>query len=367
MQTYKTIIENLGSYQRYRKFQLSYNPFSPIPIFSIYDVMPFSSSFIIFPEELERIKKFIYEATKTHESAIIFVEGTHGIGKSHFLGQVAMVYQHDPNLYPIFCQIYTGGGFSDITDRALQWLGLEGYTHLMLSFLKAAGISALEIFNRHPYEVFNKLIPVFQEVFGLYDTKVLERILRPFLHLDKGYSDLFKTSHKYKNLILVTLIDLIWRSLGQKTLLVIDNLENRWPYFTSLNKEHLLINLRNFITSTYGKVILLMSDNGSIGYYIEQRLEEYNMVEELFVRHVRLSGLTFEKAKRLVIELLQKARSDDSTCHELYPFSEEALEYLYEVSGQNTRNFLLLCHDVLEELVRLGATNITIDNVRKLV
>lgn len=367
MQTYKTFIDNLGAHPRYQKFQLSNNPFLPIPIFSIYDIMPFSSSFIIFSEELEIIKKFIFEAAKARESAIIFVEGVSGIGKSHFLGQIAMIYQHNHPVFPIFCQIYTGGGFSDITDRALQWLGLEGYTHLMLSFLKTAGISALEIFNKHPYEIFSKLIPVFQQVFDLHDTKVLERILRPFLNLDQGYSDLFKTSHKYKNLILVTLIHLIWRSLGQKTLLIIDNLENRWPYFTSLNKEHFLINFRIFIRSTYGKVIVLMSDNGLIGRYIEKKLEEYDLAGELLIKHVKLSGLTLKKAKRLVFELLQEARNKNSGHHELYPFSEEVLEYLYRVSGQNTRNFLLLCHDVLEELVRSSDANITIDTISKLL
>jgi hypothetical protein len=366
MLSYETFIENLGSNPRYQNFQLLYNPFPPIPIFSFYEVTSPLSSITIFPDELEIIKKFLYKAAQMQKSSIIFIEGTSGVGKSHFLGQIATIYQHDARLFPIFCQIYTGGGFSDITDRALQWLGLEGYTKLILSFLEAAGISALEIFNSHPYVVFNMLIPTFQQVFGLHDRKVLEKILRPFLNLDTGYSDLFKTSHKYKNLILVTLIHLIWRSLDKKTLLIIDNLENRWPYFTSLNKEYFLTNLRAFIRSTRGKAIVLMSDNGLVGHYIEHRLKDH-MAEKIFIEHVKLPRLNVENAVKLVSELLRGARDENSKVHELYPFNEEILEYLYIISEQNTRDFLLLCHDVIEELVRLGSTIITINTIRELL
>jgi len=365
--SYQCFINNVGVHPRYQIFQLSYNPFPPIPIFTFYDVTPLFSSITLFPEELEIIRGLLYKAAQKQEPSIIFVEGTSGVGKSHFLGQIATIYQHDSHLFPIFCQIYTGGGFSDITDRALQWLGLEGYTRLMLSFLETAGISALEIFNSHPYVVFNMLIPIFQQVFGLHNRKVLERILRPFLNLDTGYSDLFKTSHKYKNLILVTLIHLIWRSLNKKTLLIIDNLENRWPYFTSLNKEYFLINLRAFIRSTHGKAVMLLSDNGSIGHYIEHKLKDHTTTDEMFVGHVKLSRLNVEKAIKLVSELLNGARGKNSKVCELYPFNREIIEYLYMKSGQNTRNFLLLCHDVLEELVRLGSTTITIETVRELI
>jgi len=364
--SYKCFINNLGVHPRYQIFQLSYNPFPPIPIFTFYDVTPLFSSITLFPEELEIIRGLLYKAAQKQEPSIIFVEGTSGVGKSHFLGQIATIYQHDSRLFPLFCQIYTGGGFSDITDRALQWLGLEGYTRLMLSFLETTGISALEIFNSHPYVVFNMLIPIFQQVFGLHDRKVLERILRPFLNLDTGYSDLFKTSHKYKNLILVTLIHLIWRSLNKRTLLIIDNLENRWPYFTSLNKEYFLINLRAFVRSTRGRAVVLMSDNGSIRHYIKRKLRDYTN-NEVFVEHVKLSRLSVEKAVKLVSELLNGARNKSGCLHELSPFNEEIVEYLYMISGQNTRDFLLLCHDVLEELVRLGSTTITIGAIRELL
>jgi len=365
MLSYAKIVKNIGVDPRYQKSKLCYNPFPAIPVFSLY--CPDTSSLCttattIFPVKAKKLENILRRAVQSTKSTIIFIEGSQGIGKSHFLGEVATNCEF-LGLFPIFCQIYTGGGFSDITDRAFQWLGLEGYTQLMLSFVKAIGLSELEIFQKNPYTIFHELIPMFQHAFNMQDRKVLERILRPFLNLDIGYSALFQTSHKYKNLILVTLIHLIWKTLSKKTLLVIDNLENRWPYFTTLNKAHFLSNMKIFVNSTNGKVIMMLSDDGQISKYLIRELKDINV--ELSIQRLKLPRLTIAKSIKLVSEYLQIARIPQKKNYNLHPFTRESIKFIYNISNGNTRTFLVLCHDILEEYVKSDHSKITVNGTRK--
>jgi len=51
----------------------------------------------------------------------------------------------------------------------------------------------------------------------------------------------------------------------------------------------------------------------------------------------------------------------------LSPFNEEAVKPIYSMSYQNTRIFLELCHDVLEESLESDHCRITLDDVKKIL
>jgi hypothetical protein len=366
MPSYEVFVRNMGLYPRYQKFSLSRDPFPAIPIFapSCNSPNPVYSCGAIFKKEFETVVEILSRARSYRKTLILFVEGFQGVGKSHFLGEVAANCR-DPTIFPIFCQIYTGGGFSDITDRTLQWLGLGGYMQLILSFLNRVGMSESDIFTKSPYTIFHDLVPTFQEVFGIENRRILERILKAFLNLDVGYSELFQTSHKYKNLILVTLVYLVRKAVDKKTVLIIDNLENRWPYFTSLNKEHFYNNMEHFIRLTEGDVILMFSDNGYIRKELFQALREMKI--EFSMRRIQLPKLTLSKFINLVSGYLGTSRLKESKVHDLHPFNKKTVKYIHGMSHQNTRVFLELCHDILEESLEYDCSKITPSDIKKML
>jgi len=356
-------LRSLGTLSRYEKFSLNRNPFPAIGIFSLAN--PKENQFYseVFVEAANLTRNCIRRSRQKTEQTVIFVNADCGQGKSNFLGNLALDFLHDEEIYPIFCQIYTSGGFSIVAERAFQWIGVEGYCDLMLSFAESLGFEPDEFYGRNPFFVFGKLVSTLEESF-MVERKTVERVMRPFLMLDEGYSRLIQTSHIYKTLILITLVELIKRVLKRKPLLIIDGLENRWMDINEDNRWWFFENVLRFLKLTKGESTVVFSDSNLLKEKFSQFLASESF--DCTILKVDLPSLDFSKSLKLVSDYLISARIHESSCDSWFPFTKSCIRYLYKVAGGNTRRLVTLCHHLIETGVDMNLSRITVETLTSL-
>lgn len=356
-------LESLGLVNKYEKYKLACNPFPAIGVFSLPSAYEGQFPSEVFVGAASQIKQLVERTLQKTEPTIIFVNAECGQGKSHFLGNLALNFVNDENVYPLFCQVYTSGGFSIVAERAIQWIGLEGYCNLMFSFIESLGFKQDELFAEKPSYVFGELVSALAESF-MIEKRTVERIMKPFLRLDEGYSKLFQTSHMYKNLILITLARLIKKTSGRKVLLIIDGLENRWFDMSSNNKEMFFDNLIRFLKLTKGDSMVVFSDSSCLRKDFSRFLKTLNF--RCAIKKVDLPRLNVSKSMKLVSNYLASARVIKLSTNNLFPFTKHCIRHLRKVTGGNTRQLVTLCHYLTEAGLENGLSRITLDAAKYL-
>lgn len=355
-------LESLGLANKYQKYRLTCNPFPAIGVFSL--PTPHDSQFHseIFAGPSIHIRRLVGDALQKTKPTVIFLNAQCGQGKSHFLGELALDLANQKGIYPLFCQVYTSGGFSIVAERAIQWIGLEGYCNLMFSFIESLGFKQEELFAEKPSYVFGELVSALAKSF-MIEERTVERVMKPFLRLDEGYSKLFQTSHMYKNLILVTLARLIKKTLNRKALLIIDGLENRWLDMNSNNKEMFFENVIRFLELTKGDSMVVFSDSNCLKDDFSWFARTWNF--ECTLRRVDLPCLNVFKSMKLVSNYVASASTVNSP-NNTYPFTKHCVKHVRQVSRGNTRQALTLCHYLLEVGLESESATITLDAAKHL-
>ena len=358
---FSNTLSNLGLANKYEKYKLVRNPFPAIGIFSFSSPTESQFSSEIFEGTAKHIKQLVERTLQSAQPTIIFLNAECGQGKSQFLGNLAINFHNDEKVYPLFCQVYTSGGFSIVAEKAIQWVGFEGYCKLMFSFIESLGFREDEIYSQSPYNVFGELVNTLAESFKI-DKKIVERVMKPFLNFDEGYSRLFQTSHKYKNLILITLIKLIKKTSGRKVLLIIDGLENRWVDINNNNKEMFFNNVIRFLKLTKGDSIVVFSDSNCLSEYFSRH--QMLMKSKCAVMKIDLPTLNVFKSMKLVSNYLASERVNKTPINNLYPFTKYCIRRLYKINRGNARQLVTLCYYLIEFGLENGLSRITLDTLK---
>jgi len=355
-------LESLGLANKYQKYRLTCNPFPAIGVFSLPTSRESQFPSEVFAGASIHIRRLMEDALQKTKPTVIFLNAQCGQGKSHFLGNLALNLANDKRIYPLFCQVYTSGGFSVVAERAIQWIGLEGYCNLMFSFIENLGFKKDELFAEKASYVFGELVSVLAKSF-MIEERTVERIMKPFLRLDEGYAKLFQTSHMYKNLILITLARLIKKTSDRKVLLIVDGLENRWLDMYGNNKEMFFDNVIRFLELTKGDSMVVFSDSNCLKEDFSLFLRTSNF--ECTIKEVDLPCLNVFKSMKLVSNYLASASAMKSPSS-LNPFTRHCIKHLRKVTGGNTRQLVTLCHYLLEVGLESELPTITLDAAKHL-
>jgi hypothetical protein len=266
-------------------------------------------------------------------------------------------------------QAFTTGGFSDLLDRYLEWMGFRGYVSNILTVLETLGIDlekeVLAYNRRKAWEHVISRIEALGE-----NVESARRIFQVITDFEDGFCRLFKTSKKPE--IFATLVNLLGKTTGKRPIVIVDNLENRWEAmpghgYTFMEK------LNEFDNATHFKCNFVFSSALPVGNSMEKNMGSSSLCRisayRRLIRGARyyrtfMPRLTVNSAQIVISEYLIRARHGGKIwSNEIDPFNLRVIKKLVKTTKGNMRQLITCCHDMIEDAAIRNQHKVTCFNI----
>jgi len=352
---------------RYSTLGLERNPFPSIPVFSLFTSQRYACCQHLFQRQLRCLSDFFSQSEKKRGVRVFFINGERGSGKSAFLFELSN--QNNSSFFPVFVQAFTTGGFSDLLDRYLEWMGFRGYISNIIDIMETLGINLEKetlVYNRkRMYDhVLSRVAATGENV------DAARRIFQVLTDLEDGFCKLFKTSRKAE--IFATLMNLLRNTKGKRPLIIMDNLENRWEAMPGYSNSF-IEKLEEFDEATHFKCNYVFSSAALSRNQMEESIIASSLCRVSCHRRLlqgtryyrtSTSKLTIGSIQKVILEYLTGARSGDKKrCNGISPFTFSVVKRLVKATKGNLRQVITFSHDIVEDAAIRKQNKITCFNV----
>ena len=317
----------------YLRLGLIKNPFPSIPISLPFRDSPFCKE--VFKTKIQYLEEFAFKV-KNLSPQICLIVGERGCGKSAILKFLLKECQKLESTVSIYMTFGLTSGFAPLYRSALWWLGKDFIRNVCVS--KAS----------------SHILPKY----------FLDFKLNP----DKAYSRLIFIGDNIKFPILVELLNLI--AEDKNIIIGIDSFDNIFSLLANNQKIDLIYGFNRLVFGIDGNVALFINARGNmLNWLKENRLElKYLGIDNRLIEpsSIFINKLQLDQAYTLVSYYIKTNRLlSFIDKDEMFPFTHDAIELIYYKSRGNIRNFLLLCHDILNYSLYKSSSIINVDTVSK--
>jgi len=367
-------------------------------------------------DEIKVIVETIKRVVENESCIALYVEGAGGSGKSTLYGHVfRAIKQKKYRLIDLYEDYKLDAVFMDspedpeycnmlyIYSEIIQSLGKTSFFD-ELSFLtlkKLLGVIELRYGGENPLknvkdieeyinlsdslERYEKSITILKKYFRILRTKeefifewqFLEKLLtvlnpdfdisfeaiNELSAIEYGRDKFIKNKTDASKIfnIITNLIGWLYGNKKVGIVVGIDNIESllgskREDKF--INFINMLLDFRNKISRT---LLIIIGTSSTWMEFISflKNSDYYNQFQGLFSsNNISLKFLELAQVKQIVQKHLERLYNEHSLTlpveYSLYPFSPEAIEYLYRISGKNIRNLKIYLNDYWEEYQKTG-------------
>ncbi len=345
----------------YRKYGLIRNPFplhGSFPLDDEYEER--YAKLLIGREELkEKLRKKLENLRTGESSAVVLLLGDYGTGKTHCLKFMEYWAKRKyRNIVPLYFKGLPGPKMKDLLRAFLD--SLEG--SLGRDYLTKLASKSLDVERSNLVDTKNFLLALASKNQG----KVI-----PALRWAKGYglsdqmreklglvSDLDETVARD---VLSTLLRLIWEVRGSKTLLLIDEVEELLKY-ESTDLYDFYSGLRSLIDTVSTGMMMVLASTPSLLRDEEKGIAALSPALRSRISDentVILSPLDAKGIRTMIVSYLREFRLPSvRKLMNTYPFTEEAISLIADLSKGIPRNALMIASVALREGLSKGKKEI---------
>lgn len=403
----------------YERLGIKYNPFTRSGAANINDDDEFVRNLIPLTDEVNRqVLTFLANATQENplnprdkfQSCVIM--GDYGSGKTQLLMYIRSVINFIASNPNVSCRPYViyvdnpGVTLLDLIGRIVNEIGEENVRKYLWNFIiSEIRLSAEYKTKLQPY-LMNLTSSLFKDQNELYDpyseenSKSYKLFLNAFIRQINSFEKRKKFDADFREIIMLILqsetkdsnvanyfyefissdygVNKAWEGLTNGTLKQLSGKEARIiGQIVSLVKKQgytdFFILVDEFEDITEGRLSKVQLDNYI--YNLRTLLDEQRewalffsmnpvaytklrsvsppLADRISSEQIVLNGLTNNTARKLVENYVKVADGSG-----INPFTEEAITYILKKSDGNTRQFVVLCYKLVEELKRSGQTKI---------
>jgi len=367
-------------------YGLSRNPFPSQELPEVTDISAYVKNVCIAvrEKELREIKeKFLDVAFGIGEekgkATNLWVHGELGVGKSAiiiFVYNLLKEYKSDI-VVPLYI-VSPGNGIDDIFNDTVRQLGGPFFTRLAQRLL--AKILArhkdlihsddpekvLEKISDDPSiisdliqkgvldteELFQKALLELSEGHIYVDDRMIKLVLQTVTDYEKSWGSIKNYPKKDRLDGLVTLFYLFSQAGFRMTFLFIDQLEYSWRIWTKSKRDRFVMDVRELVQRSMPYLSVLCTSNTDLTEDIE--VNHPTLLRPLPMTPGRVTvirPLSKEQMRELVEFYLNLARISKKS-PELYPFTESAIDFIYDRHNGVTGHVLAACFELLNYAAR---------------
>jgi hypothetical protein len=405
-ESYTEKVKKLGEeVTKYRKYGLSDNPFPSKAIFTdwapnIAEILETFCWEIRKEEILEIHDKLIEEAYYNQKSTNVWLQGEVGVGKSSILIYMWKQLQtHRSDVVALYSEL--GSGFPYVYERVIAQLGRDFFRNLVLKLAATVVLKSPELFLKKDDPIIEELkkdalsIEKYlgeveteeadEEEKGKIDINQVSNVLQSELNqlgvttklrdcLVKmlkdpyaGYNELFaKIASTQRRKALGELFRVFKFAGYRMSYLFLDQLDFMWRnVFKKAQQDRIVQELRQFANETLGYVSIATTTYPDLTPIFESQYPHLKAALPITKRKiVDIKPLDAQEAKIMTTKYLEKVKTNESIPG-LYPFTEQAIDFICEYRGGLPRDMLVDLHDILDEAVEQCVKIIDVDFVKK--
>lgn len=370
----------------FSKYGLSRNPFPGQELPQVTDISAYVKNVCVAvrEKELREIKeKFLDVAFGTGEergkATNLWVHGELGVGKSAIIIFIYnLLKEHKSDIVVPLYIVSPGNGIDDIFDETVRQLGGDFFTKLgqkllaktialheelihsdkpknvvkkieedssnILTFIKKGMLDADELVQKAALELSEGHIYV--------DDKMIKLVLQTITDYEKAWSSIKNYSKKDRLDGLVTLFYLFSEAGFRMTFLFIDQLEYSWRIWGKSKRDRFVMDVRELVQRSMPYLSVLCTSNVDLTENIE--VNHPTLLRPLPMNPGRVTvikPLSKEQMRTLVEFYLDLARVSKKS-PELYPFTESAIDFIYDKYNGVTGHILIACFELLYHAAR---------------
>lgn len=401
-ESYAEQVKKLGEkVTKYRKYGLSNNPFPTKAILAdwVPNIDEILSTFcweIRKDEILEIHDKLIEEAYYSGKSTNVWLQGDVGVGKSSIMIYMwKEIQKHRPDVVALYSEL--GTGFAYVYERVISQLGLNFFSDLVLKLAAAVVLknpdlvledeAILEELKKDPLSI-EKYIRGGQEEAGKEETKIdvdqLTGVLQTELNqlgvttklrdclvkmLEdpyEGYNALFKIASTQRRKALSELFRVFKFAGYRMSYLFLDQLDFMWRnVYKKTQQDKIVQEIRQFANETLGHLSIATTTYPDLTPLFESQYPHLKASLPITKRKiVEIKPLDAQEAKTMTTKYLEKVKTSESIPG-VYPFTEQAIDFICEYRMGLPRDILIDLHDILDEAVEKCVKIIDVDFVKK--
>lgn len=378
----------------FAKYGLSRNPFPSQELPRVPDIAEYVKSVCIAvrEKELHEIKEKFLDIAFGGNATNLWIHGELGVGKSAVIIFIYnLLREHKSDIVVPLYIVSPGNGIDDIYDETVRQLG-GGFFVKLGQKLLAKVIARHEelIHSDTPKEIIAKIeedssnieILIEKEILNVdeliskallelseghiyVDDKMIKLVLQMLTNYEKSW-DFIKNYPKKDRLDgLVTLFYLFRVAGYYMTFLFIDQLEYSWRIWSKTKKDRFVMDVRELVQRSIPYLSVLCTSNIDL-------TEDINVNYPTLLRPLPMNpgrvvvvkSLSKGQMRQLVEFYLNLARVSKSS-PELYPFTESAIDLIYDRCNGVTGHILIVCFELLNYAARKNLEIIDEEIVRK--
>jgi hypothetical protein len=289
------------------------------------------------------------------------------------------------------------GGFPQIFERVISQLGYSFFSELILRLATSVVLKNSEIFLEKDDPIIKELEldktaikkylgqpPEEEEEKGIdvdrvadvlrtelnqlgVTTKLRDCVVKMLIDPYTGYNDLFtKISSTTKRKALAELFRVLNFAGFRMSYLFIDQLDFMFRnVYKTMQKNKVVQELRQFANETLGYVSIATTTYPDLTpIFVSQYPHLTAALPITKMRIITVDRLNSQQAKTMTAKYLETVKTSDSIPG-LYPFSEQAIDFVRDQKDGLPRDMLVEFHDLLDYAIEQNAKIIDIDFVKK--
>lgn len=403
-ESYAEQVKKLGEkVTKYSKYGLSDNPFPTKAIFSDWapNIDEILSTFcweIRKDEILEIHDKLIEEAYYNQKSTNVWLQGEVGVGKSSILIYMWKELQkHRPDVVALYSEL--GGGFAYVYERVIAQLGYNFFRDLVLKLAATVVLKNPDLFlekddplleelKKDPLSIekyirggeteeaveeetkidVDQVTNVLQTELNQVGvtTKLRDCLVKMLKDPYEGYNALFKIASTQRRKALAELFRVFKFAGYRMSYMFLDQLDFMWRnVYKKTQQDKIVQEIRQFANETLGHLSIATTTYPDLTPTFVSQYPHLKASLPITKRKiVEIKPLDAQEAKIMTAKYLEKVKTSESIPG-VYPFTEQAIEFICEYRTGLPRDMLVDLHDILDEAVEKCVKLIDVDFVKK--
>jgi hypothetical protein len=338
---------NVGG-RDYSRYNLKANPFPYTPV-------PNDDPEIFVGQDrvLERLTEIISTCYTSGSSGNAVIIGPYGSGKSHamkYLRKIIRTHNFETRNELFVCYISSlGQSFLNIYQEFMEQLGHKSFTEAVQNYdMKDTPYNILTIIQNLLDE--DNALDAWRWILG----EKLESSARSQLGISRNIDEMLAL-----NLFQITLKCMMQNGVKLVCLLIdeLETVNELYPY----QRQSLFNNLRRMIDeNTMGLCTIFSCTPNGWDEIMGRSLALTRRVSRNIIYMNRLSR---DDTRQVIEEHMKNYRLYDVTENTLYPFTDDSLETLYEVSQGNIGELVKYCNQIIDSAMDQGLPQITSSDI----
>lgn len=378
----------------FAKYGLSRNPFPSQELPRVPNIAEYVKNICITvrEKELQEIKDKFLDIAFGGNATNLWIHGELGVGKSAIIIFIYnLLKEHKSDMVVPLYIVSPGNGIDDIYEETVRQLGGGFFVKLSQKLLvKTISRNEVVIRSDNPKkiiaeieedpasietliekelldidELISKALLELSEGHIYVDDKMIKLVLQMLMNYEKSWDSIKNYSKKDRLDGLVTLFYLFREAGYHMTFLFIDQLEYSWRIWSKTKKDRFVMDVRELVQRSIPYLSVLCTSNIDL-------TEDINVNYPTLLRPLPMNpgrvvvvkSLSKEQMRQLVEFYLNLARVSKSS-PELYPFTESAVDLIYDKCNGVTGHVLIACFELLNYAARKNLEIIDEEVVRK--